>query len=73
MFGGSDKGFSGGDALVAVNSGGMLEVDRFAGKNYDEAGALMQQAAQEVAEFNTVLASSGLRLVDWTKNLDYLG
>ena len=70
---GPGAGFSGGDALVGANDNGLLSVARYAGKNFQGAGQLMAQTQQEVAAFNASLVAAGLRLKDWTRNLDYLG
>lgn len=59
MFG-PGKGFSGGDALVGIGAGGMLEARGYAGKGFDQADQLMQQTAQQVAALNQQLQALGL-------------
>lgn len=69
---GPGKGFSGGDALVQVNDKGLLEFDRYAGKNFPESGQLVAQAKQEIAQVNATLSGLGLTFKNWTKSLDWI-
>ncbi len=68
---GPGKGFSGGDALIGFDDKGMLSVNGYAGKNFEQQAELMAQAKQQTDEVNAKLKALGLSFTGRSKEGDF--
>lgn len=58
---GPGRAFSGGDALLQIDDSGMIKVDKYKGKNFEQKDALLQDAKRQADELNAVLKRYSLR------------